>query len=969
MSFYDAIRVGASGAADAYEVDQSLRFVRGDAHKLTRTPGSAGNRRTWTWSAWIKTTGDTGENFLFSVVNSGYSGNSEYTTINLYGNKLRLSQATNHIRQANKLFRDPSAWYHIVVKYDSTDSTADDRAILYSNGERLTDLSDNISISENYETAINTTLNHTIGDGISSQAFNGLMAEVNFLDGYAYDPSYFGETNAITGQWVPKKYTGSYGSQGFYLKFADNSSVSALGTDSSGNGNNWTPNAAIVVGDRLKDTPTNNFPTLQMMGFPFASGASFFDVNLQITTGSSGSARNLNRQAFAPMLVNSGKWYAEFMQKSSGGNGFIGVAPYQVMISPTANNTRYAFVLTHDGKAYVRTGSSESISTYGGNTAQYDVIGVYLDMDAGTPVVYFSKNGQWSDGSGNFDESSPTGGITLGDSFFTTDTGGNDGFVAFALVSASGGNSAQFHANFGQDSTFAGQTTAGGNTDENGLGDFKYAVPTGAKALCSSNLPDPTILLPNKHFNSVIWSGNGTNGRTISGVGFNPDWTWIKCRSNDPSHLLYDTVRGGNKALSSNNTDAESSSSEYGYLSAFASDGFTLTQGTNGSFPMGSVNHSGRTYVAWNWEAGETDGKTYTVTVVSDSGNKYRFDGFGTSAVTLDLAEGGTYIFNMDDATNASHPFSIGTAANGTVYTSGITYFLDGVSKTYSQYTSGFSSATTRRLHITVPASAPVLYYWCSAHSGMGGAINTNSTLGSSNFDGSIQSTAKVNASAGFSIVLYTGTGADGTVGHGLGVTPDVVIVKNRDSTQHWSVKHKNLTSGYNVKLNLNEAEGQSTGSTNGIIADLSSSSNFSLTRTGNTGNYDNVNKSGEKHLAYIFSEVAGYSKFGSYRGNGSTDGTFVYTGFKPALVTVKTINVAQNWVTWDNAREPSNEMQRVLEWNDGSTTDGASSNTAIDFLANGFKHRTSFVRSNTDGNTYIYFAFAESPFKNSRAR
>ena len=937
MGFYDAIRIGASGAADsAYQIDHSLRFVRGDAHKLTRTPGSAGNRRTWTWSAWIKTTGDTGENFLFSVVNSGYSGNSEYTTINLYGNKLRLSQATNHIRQANKLFRDPSAWYHIVVKYDSTDSTADDRAILYSNGERLTDLSNNISISENYETAINTTLNHTIGDGISSQAFNGLMAEVNFLDGYAYDPSYFGETNAITGQWVPKEYTGSYGSQGFYLKFADNSSVSALGTDSSGNGNNWTPNAAIVVGDRLKDTPTNNFPTLQMMGTPFSSGASFYDVNLQLTTGSSGSARNLNRQAFAPMLVNSGKWYAEFMQKGSDGYNFIGVGPYQVNISTTANNTRYAYLLTLNGEVYKRTAGSETNTTHGSSVSQYDVIGVYLNMDAGTPVVYFSKNGQWADGSGNFDESSPTSAVTLGDSFLTTDTGSNDGFATFILSSASGGSSVQIHANFGQDSTFAGQTTAGGNTDENGFGDFKYAVPTGVKALCSANLPDPTILLPNKHFDTLLYTGNGaTSARAITGLDFAPDWIWLKNREASYHHQGHDTVRGTSGGVLYPN-EAQVEDATYS-LASFDNNGFSIAKDAN----QGGQNANGNGYVAWNWNAGETDGKTYTVTVVDDSGNKYRFDGYGTSAVTLDLAEGGTYIFNYP----SGHPFKFSTTADGT-HGGG------------SEYTTGVTHNSSTQVTIIVAASAPTLYYYCSSHSGMGGQVNTNSTLGSSNFDGNLQSVTKVNATAGFSIVKWTsGANTYKTVGHGLGVKPDIVIVKSRSVATSWFVFY-DVVDGTNDYLQLNYNVTALNAQDYSIVPPTSSVFGTDGAFVGGATN--------ATMIAYVFSSVAGYSKFGSYRGNGSTDGTFVYTGFRPSFILWKPATQAStDWVILDNKRDTFNVADAYLLANENNAEGDLD---LMDFLSNGFKLRQ-VSGNNESGQTIIYLAFAEAPFKYARAR
>ena len=157
-------------------------------------------------------------------------------------------------------------------------------------------------------------------------------------------------------------------------------------------------------------------------------------------------------------------------------------------------------------------------------------------------------------------------------------------------------------------------------------------------------------------------------------------------------------------------------------------------------------NQNSQTYVAWNWNAGDTDGKTYAVTVVSDSGNKYRFDGFGTSAVTLDLAEGGTYVFDWSDSSAQSHPIRFSTTSDGTH--GGGSEYTTGVTKDDSAY----------KTTITVAASAPTLYYYCQNHSGMGGAINTNSTLGSSNFDGSIQSTVKANATAGFSIVTYTGT-------------------------------------------------------------------------------------------------------------------------------------------------------------------------------------------------------------------
>ena len=322
----------------------------------------------------------------------------------------------------------------------------------------------------------------------------------------------------------------------------------------------------------------------------------------------------------------------------------------------------------------------------------------------------------------------------------------------------------------------------------------------------------------------------------------------------------------------------------------------------------------------------------------------------------------------MDDATNATHPFSIGTAANGTVYTSGITYFLDGVSKTYSQYTSGFSSASTRRLHITVPASAPQLYYWCSAHSGMGGAINTNSTFGSSNFDGSTQSTVKANTTAGFSIVLYTGQqNATDTIGHGLGVQPQVVISKSRNSTYtytQWYVYHHKLTTNYFLFLNLTNAQGDGLG-------DYYVDASFSSTVFAVGDDIYGPNVSNNNYVAYCLSEVEGYSKFGSYKGNGSSNGTFVFLGFRPAWVMIKRTSGTQNWRIFDNKRNPFNDVDLNLQANTAGAEFESSAYNALDFLSNGFKlvGTNADEGTNQNGQSYIYLAFAESPFKNSRAR
>ena len=946
MPFYDPIRIGASGTTDtAFTVDRSLRFNDNDTAYLSRNFGTGGNRKKWTFSAWIKrgNLGDTaGEMRIFGGSTNAshifFASNDELTwDIAAPGSSASANLNTTQV------FRDVSAWFHLVCALDTDNSTADNRMRIYINGTEVTSFGTRTNPSSGYASnAINADAFadgdrslHTIGyrtsvQGSAGMEFDGYMAEINFIDGQQYDPSYFGETNPITGQWNPKKYVGGYGTTGFYLPLTDNSGTSAttLGKDSSGNSNNFTPNN-FVTGDAVKDTPTNNFSTMRIAGSPASSGCSLSEGNLRIITGSSGSAFNLNRIALSTFLPTSGKWYAEakvIYYPSATSQTFIGVATYQVGTSPTSNLTRFAAIYGDDGDLYINTNGSQTISSHAGDMSTNDIVGVYVDMDASTPEVYFAKNGQWANGSGSWNQSTPTSAITLGNTFFTEATGGSEGFALF-LASAGATFNVTLQANFGQDSTFSGGNTAGGNTDANGIGDFKYTVPTGAKAMCSANLPDPTILLPNKHFDTLLYTGNGST-QSITGLNFQPDWVWIKKRDSGGStnHHAFDSVRGVHKHIPPNTTSSETTDTNS--LTSFDSDGFSL-----GNYNLGNL--SSKNIVAWNWNAGDSDSKTYTVTVVDDSGNKYRFDGFGTSAVTLDLAEGGTYIFNYPSA----HPFRFSETADGT-HGGG------------SEYTTGVTVLSSTSIQIVVAVSAPTLYYYCSSHSGMGGAINTNTTLGSSNFDGSVQSICKVNASGGFSVTRYTGTGGNITVGHGLGVTPQVNLTKSLTATSNWTFLHTVYDGSYD-RLYLNSAGAYANSS---ITAPTSTV--FSRTST---------DANNEGMICYSFSSVKGYSKIGYYTGNNSSDGVFVHCGFRPAWIMIKGRTGSRHWVVKDNKRNTFNVANASLLPN-SNTSEDTSSSFDIDILSNGFKCRTAGTHVN-DAVVYIFMAFAESSFKNARAR
>ena len=330
-----------------------------------------------------------------------------------------------------------------------------------------------------------------------------------------------------------------------------------------------------------------------------------------------------------------------------------------------------------------------------------------------------------------------------------------------------------------------------------------------------------TINKSTDYFNTVLYTGNDGTGRSITGVGFQPDFVWVKDRSNAFDHGFFDTIRGATKALNSNDNSAEDTISNS--LTAFGSDGFTA--GANAI-----INGNNNNYVSWNWKAGG-----------SNNGN-----------------------------------------TNGTIY-----------------------------------------------------------------------STTSVNDTAGFSMVIWTGTGSAGTLGHGLSTAPKMVIVKRREQAGgYWRVYHSALNSNNkNLKLNATNAE-----ATDSSIWNDTSPTNtvFSV------GSSTDVNAQYGTYVAYCFAEKQGYSKFGSYVGNGSDNGTFIYTGFKPAFVMFKNTAAAGDWTIQDSARDTFNLADARLYANlSNAENDGT---LGVDFLSNGIKIRTSSAGWNTSAQTYIYMAFAAAP-------
>ena len=777
-------------SSGGYQISNSLRFQSASSTYANRTPASAGNRQKWTWSAWVKRGGLTTPQFIMFSATSGSgtcqigfqgSGNDG---IVLYDSSLGPMNVTT-----TPQYRDPSAWYHIVIAVDTTQATAANRVLMYVNGVQVTAFSTATYPSQNANTGINNNVTHGLGTQYSNGSnagnyFDGYMAEVNFIDGQALTPSSFGSTDPTSGQWVAAKYAGTYGTNGFYLPFSNGTSTTTLGADSSGNSNNWTltnfTRSAGVSDCWMYDVPSGNGgasgtqpnsnyavlnPLLQNAWWAAPSRGTITNGNLTFP-----SQGNVTAFCNWDVVGNVGKWYYEMTCSATD-------AANSITISAQSRST-FEVTYYQNGNKQINGGSA---SAYGASWTSGDVIGVAIDAANNTITFYKNNTSQ-----GTITNTFPSATVYAG-AYYN---------------SASGA----YNFNFGQRS-------------------FSYTPPTGFKALCTANLPVATIKQGSTAMNINLYTGDGTNPRTISGLSFSPDFVWVKNRSAVADHVVSDKLITDYSLFPSTTGAAVQ-----GYIKALGTNSFDVGNPSN-------VNGSGNSMVAWYWKAGGT------------------------------------------------------------------------------------------------------------------GVSNTN---------GSITSTTSVNATAGFSVVTYTGTGANATVGHGLGVAPKMVIVKRRDTVGYnWYVYNSNLTNAsYYLTLNVTAAAASDTTLWNSTAP---TSSVFSL------GNNAASNASTATYVAYCFAEIAGFSKFGSYTGNGSADGTFVYLGFRPRWVLIKASSTTDDWYLYDSSRSTYNLTNLVL-FPDLTIAESTGVNAVLDFLSNGFKCR-GIANINTGSITYIYAAFAENPFAQANAR
>ena len=563
----------AISTAGGYDINNSVRLRRSASGYLQRT--SSHSTQTYTYSFWMKKSpSNVSAEYIFGYYNgAGSSAGFRVTSDQLEWYSYALGMNAQVL--TTQVFRDPSAWYHIVGVMDTTNATSTERIRLYINGVRVTAGTFTYP-SQNFNTYMGNNLGWAwgISGGSTSGStyFDGYLAEINVIDGQALTASSFGETDTTTGAWKPKAYTGTYGTGGYYLKFSDIATTSGsnagLGKDFSGNTNYWTTNNISVTSgttyDAMKDSPTLTSATVANYAVlnPVATttAGAVVDGNLK-TNGA-------DKRWYSSIGVDSGKWYWEWNIVST--NLTVGIGN-----NLSAQNADYSGSRTYHNNGNKR--SDSTASAYGATYTAGDVIGCALDLDAGTLTFY--KNN-----------------VSQGVAF--------TGLTGIWYASCDTGASGVTNVNFGQRP-------------------FAYTAPSGYKTLNTYNLTDSTVKKGNIYIDATTYTGTGSALTVTNTASFKPDFVWIKSRSNAYSHGLFDSVRGALKVIQSSSDAAEATESAGTSLTGFNSNGFAL--GTNGSTVSTNVN--GATFVGWQWQAGQgstssntSGGITSTVSVNTTAG-------------------------------------------------------------------------------------------------------------------------------------------------------------------------------------------------------------------------------------------------------------------------------------------------------------------------------------------------------------
>jgi hypothetical protein len=931
-----------TGAGETgYLIERSLRFNSSDSAYLSRTPASAGNRKTWTFSCWMKRSGLTGINNLLSNMNAAnssglYSGIASDQSFFFHEYALSGGASLNTLA----VFRDPSAWYHLIIAYDTTQATASNRFKLYVNGIQAT-LAGSYP-TQNLDGFWNRAVYSTIGNqgAVNANYFDGLLADIHFCDGTAYDASAFGEFDA-NGIWQPKKFAGVYGSQGWHLDFSDNSTAAGLGTDTSGNGNTWTVNNFAIGGTASYARYLTQTSGDGTFSGPYAA----FDGDTATACGVSG-ATGTGVITFTPGSAIPASSLRVYLYTGETGNG----SPVSISVNGGsftncttlgANNNSTEWVtatsLITGGQITSIAVQRVNMSGFGYNIHAIEVNGSQL-IDASfagnDSLVDVPTNGSEVDtGSGgqvrgNYCTlnplNNPATSATLGNGNLEVTANTTLFQAVTGTVFASSG---KWYAEFTQEVTGTDQVV--------GIAANTFVPNSSTNRYVGRTADSYAMYSDGRKINNNVFTSYGSSWTTgdVIGVALDLDNGKVWFSKNGTWQASGDPSAGTNAAFTGITGSYTFACSPYG------SGKFVLNAGARSfayTAPSGfkALNTANLPAPVVTKPSTVMDVKLYT-----GNGGTQTISGLNMSPDLVwvksrdeanthnlyDIVRGtGKELVSNTTAAEASYGNSL-TSFDSTGFGLGSASWMNGSSKSYVAWTWDAGSSTV------------------------------------TNTQGSISSQVRANASAGFSVVTYTGNGSSSqTVGHGLGAKPGLIIVKSRSNgTWNWGVYHSSLT-GSTPLLALN-----GTGAANNLYNAFNPANNTSSVF--GIGNEVTTNESSGTYVAYCWAPLVGYSSMGSYVGNGSSDGPFVYTGFRPRWVLIKRSDTAgANWYLLDSARNTYNVTNSLLRPN---LSDAEVSAVPIDFLSNGFKPRDTDAGSNASGGTYIYAAFAESPFQYARAR
>ena len=934
------LSAAAAEAVAAHQIDRSLRFNDDDTAHLSRTPSSASNRTTWTWSAWVKRSKVGAEANLFSVGASSTEAAFRFNT----DDTLQVRDGGGGELTTNAVFRDPSAWFHIVVALDNTKSTDTDRFKLYVNGVEQT-YSGSTYASQNTNSDFNTTNTHYIGRQVHNTAnlFDGYLTEIHFVDGTQLAASDFGfyDSNNV---WQPKdcKDNLTYGTNGFYLKFADNTSNSALGTDSSGNDNDWTVNNITANAGALQgQTWSNNITTTGNSGnwWPTYPVTYIFDAtttNYGHPNGD-GSAVTVTFNLSPAVTCNTGVTFIGGLSTNS-----VGVT-----------------ISINDGTAVNCTaGSSSTTETVVPFSGSVSKIVLTRTANSGGLLMYGFK----IDGSRLVDSGVTWTGSEDTDSLIDTPTNytpdsGNPG-GNYATFSPIDSHSSNTFANGNLEATNAGVTVFANLTMGFTSGKWYCEIEAngGGATSCMVGVCDLNKPHANRKYGQTggLYMYQATGGLYSGGFGGSfSNGTYGSAYSDGDIIGIGLDMDNGNVRFYINGSDQgqANTSSLAGALVSPAVNNDTNTASfklNTGQRPFAYTPPTDHKAICTTNFADPTiaDGSTamdvvtYTGTVTDTSSQTVTGLNFQSDLVWIKRRDGANSHQLVDSVRGTGKWLeSSSDGAEGSSNTNGV----------LTAFNSNGFTLTGGSTNANLCCESGFTYVGWAWDAGTSTATNT---------DGSITTNVRANASAGFSIIGYTGNATTGaTLGHGLNSAPELLIFKVRSDSGSWYTYHE--SAGATKYFTLDRTHG----ATSNSFLNNTAPTNSVITLS----NAFEVNGVGEDIICYAWTSVSQYSSFGSYVGNGSSSGPFVFTGFRPALVICKASSTTSSWNIFDSTRASHNVVKAGLLADSANAE--FSSSDRIDILSNGFKVRSGSAEPNASGVTYVYMAWAEHPFATARAR